>query len=74
MPGKHIYAVNAVIELPPHGRYAGGQGAVKGSIESEQPFTEGDLRQAIARSEAAKFGCDPDGIKFLQFAYTILAV
>ena len=70
---KYIYAVNVLLELPAHGKYAaGGRAALKGEVDSEQPFTEEGLRHAIALGQAQRIGCDPAGIKFLEFAYTAL--
>lgn len=73
MTGKYLYAVNALLELPAHGKYAGGRGHVNGHINSDQPFTEHGLRDAIAKHEAAKKGCDPNGITFVEFTFTDLS-
>lgn len=74
MPGKHVYAVNVLLELPAHGKYgAGGRAHLKGDIESESPFTECGLRQVIAKSVADEKGCDADGITFVEFSYVELS-
>lgn len=74
MPGKHQYLVNAVLDLPARGRYAGSRGHISGHIDSERPFTEQELRDAVAKNEAAAKGCDPNGITFVTFAFTDLSV
>jgi hypothetical protein len=74
MPGKYIYAVNVIIDLPAYGKYASGRAHLKGEIRSEEPFTERGLREAIAKNVADEKGCDADGIEFVQFSYVELSI
>ncbi|RXS84206.1 hypothetical protein EST92_11655 [Streptomyces sp. TM32] len=69
---KHIYAWNALIDLPPHGKYSGARGGLQGETHAATPQTESELRQSIARDVAAQQGCDANGITFASFTYTEL--
>lgn len=69
------YTVNALYELPAHGKYAGGRGTCNGSFDANNPLPENELKSVVADWAAKKAGpgCDPNGITFIEFSYTELA-
>jgi hypothetical protein len=69
---KHIYAWNAIVDLPAHGRYSGARGSLNGETHSTGVMSEEELKASIARDVANKQGCDADGITFASFTYTAL--
>lgn len=67
---KHTYAVNALIEFPANG--SKGRATRSGHVDTVLPVTDAELRWAIARQNAERFGCEPGQIEFIEFTYTEL--